>query len=88
MSAPLEAKQQELIAIGVSYAINCRPCMEYHQQAGLKAGLSEEEMLAALAVAEAVVDGAHTKTQGFAKEIFGDYAENAGCCQAGSACSC
>ena len=88
MAAPLEAREQELIAIGVSYAINCRPCMEHHQQAGLKAGLGQEEMLAALAVAEAVVDGAHNKTQGLAKEIFGDFAENAGCCPAGSACSC
>jgi AhpD family alkylhydroperoxidase len=86
--APLDAKQQELIAIGVSYAINCLPCMDYHKKAGLKAGLSAPEMLAALAVAESVRDGAYTKTQGHAKEIFGDFAENADCCPAGSACCC
>jgi len=85
--APLDAKQQELIAIGVSYAINCLPCMDYHKKAGSKAGLSEEEMLAALAVAEAVRDGAYTKTQGYAKEIFGDFVETAAaCCPVGSAC--
>jgi len=86
--APLDAKTQELIAIGVSYAINCHSCMDYHQQAGLKAGLSAEEMQSALAVAESVRDGAHTKTQLHAKEVFGDFAGNAGCCPAGNACSC
>lgn len=85
---PLDAKTQELIAIGVSYAINCHPCMEHHQQAGRKAGLSAEEMLAALATAESVRDGAHTKTQLRTQELFGDFAENAGCCPAGNACSC
>jgi len=84
--APLDAKQQELIAIGVSYAINCMPCMDYHKQAGLKAGLSEEEMLAALAVAESVRDGAYTKTQGYAKKLFGDFVEKSACCPVGSAC--
>lgn len=84
----LDAKQQELIAIGVSYAINCRPCMDYHKQAGLKAGLSEEAMQAALAVAESVREGAHAKTQGYVKEIFGDFAQNAACCPAGSPCCC
>lgn len=84
----LDAKTQELIAIGVSYAINCHPCMEYHQQAGQKAGVSAEEMLAALATAESVRDGAHTKTQLRTQELFGDFAENAGCCPAGTTCSC
>jgi AhpD family alkylhydroperoxidase len=83
----LDSKTQELIAIGVSYAINCHPCMDYHKQAGLKAGLSAEEMRAALAVAESVRDGAYAKTQGRAKEIFGDFVGNA-CCRAGSACCC
>lgn len=84
--AALDAKKQELIAIGVSYAINCHPCMDYHKQEALKAGLSTDEILAALSVAEAVCDGAHSKTQGYAKEIFGDFVEESACCPAGSAC--
>lgn len=86
--APLDTKTQELIAIGVSYAINCHSCLEHHQQAGLKAGLSAEEMLASLSVAESVRDGAHTKTQLRTQEILGDFAENSGCCPAGTACGC
>lgn len=86
--APLAAKEQELIAIGVSYAVNCRPCMDYHREAGLKAGLSEEEMQAALTVAEAVRDGANAKAQAYAKEILGDFVEDASCCPAGKGCSC
>ena len=82
----LDARQQELIAIGVSFALNCHSCLAHHKQAGLKAGVSEKEMLAALAVAEAVREGAYNKTQEYAKEIFGDFVEGSGCCPAGGAC--
>ena len=82
----LDPRQQEMIAIGVSFALNCHSCLDYHKQAGFKAGLSEEEMQAALAVAESVREGAYNKTQEYAKELFGDFVEGAGCCPAGSAC--
>ncbi len=28
----MEKKIQEMIALGASYALNCRPCMEYHKK--------------------------------------------------------
>ena len=58
----LDDKIQELIALGASYAVNCRPCMEYHHKTAEKAGVTKEEMLAAIAVGEKVRNGAtHTR---------------------------
>lgn len=82
----LDVKQQELIAIGVSFALNCHSCLAYHKQAGLKAGLNEEGLRAALAVAESVREGAHQKTQEYTRELLGECVEGSGCCPAGSAC--
>lgn len=81
----MDTKTSELIAIGVAYGINCHPCMEYHKEAGLKAGLTEEEMLEAIKVAETVKNGAHSITKGAASNLFGEM-EEGGCCPAGKGC--
>ena len=44
----MDKKTEELVALGVSYGINCSACMEYHKKEAVKAGLTEEEMLAAI----------------------------------------
>ena len=54
----LEQRQKELAAIGASVGANCRPCIEHHVAAGREAGLSEQELEDAIAVAEAVRDEA------------------------------
>jgi len=74
-----------MVALGVSYALNCRPCMEYHKKVAGEAGLSQEEMQAAIRVAEAVREGAGRKNKEFAAELFGSIKEER-CCPAGSAC--
>ncbi len=81
----IDLKTQELIAIGVSFAINCQPCMDYHKGEGLSAGLSAEEMLAAINVAEMVRNGAHKKSMSYAKDMFGTV-ESGACCPVGSEC--
>jgi AhpD family alkylhydroperoxidase len=81
----LNDKTQELIALGASYAVNCRPCMEYHQRKAEKAGATREEMLAAIAVGEKVRNGAHTKSKAFARDIFGEFDCDA-CCAPGTSC--
>ena len=40
----MDRKIQEMVALGASYALNCRPCMEYHKKMSIEAGLTEEEM--------------------------------------------
>jgi AhpD family alkylhydroperoxidase len=86
MSAPIELKTEELIAIGVAYGINCKFCMEYHNKKAVEAGVTREEMLSAIRVAEAVVTGAHNKTKGYAKAIFDGEVVEERCCPVGSEC--
>ena len=81
----MDKKIQEMIALGASYALNCRPCMEYHKKVAVEAGLTQEEMQAAIRVAEAVREGASKKTKAFADDLFGPIKEER-CCPAGSAC--
>jgi len=81
----MDRKTEEMIALGVAYGINCIPCMEYHKKKAVKAGLTEEEMLAAINIAEQVKTGAANKTKSAAKELFGD-PEDSGCCSADSSC--
>ncbi len=35
-------KTKEMIAIGVAYAINCKPCMELRKEMAIKACLNQE----------------------------------------------
>ena len=79
----LDEKIQILISIGAAYAVNCKPCMEYHRKKGEDAGVTREEMLAALAIGEKVKSGAALKTKAFAREIFGGIAGEP-CCSAGN----
>ncbi len=81
----MDTKTTELIALGSAYAINCKPCLEYHRKVAVEAGVTESEMRAAIRVAEGVRHGAHTKTKGFAEELFGEVPEGR-CCAEGSSC--
>ncbi|MHC4507707.1 MAG: carboxymuconolactone decarboxylase family protein [Planctomycetota bacterium] len=81
----MDKKVEEMIALGVSYGINCTFCMEYHKKKAVEAGLTEEEMLAVLSVAEQVKTGAASKTKAVAKQLFGEPEENE-CCSSDSPC--
>ncbi len=81
----LNEKVKEMIAIGVAYAINCKPCMEIHKKWAIKAGLTQEEMLSAIQVAEGVRSGASNKTKSFVEDLFGKVEEER-CCVEGSEC--
>ena len=54
----LEQWEKELAAIGASIGCNSRPCAEHHIPAGREAGLSEAELVDAVATARAVRDEA------------------------------
>jgi AhpD family alkylhydroperoxidase len=81
----MDRKTEEMIALGVSYGINCKPCMEYHKKQALEAGLTAEQMQAAIQIAEQVKKGAASKTQEIATELFGEIKDQS-CCPSGSEC--
>ena len=81
----MNKKLEEMIALGVSYGINCTTCMEYHRKAAMEAGLTEEEMREAIRVARQVKAGAARKTEAVAKDLFGETGAGT-CCPPGSEC--
>jgi AhpD family alkylhydroperoxidase len=81
----MNARIEEMIALAVAYSINCKFCMEYHKKQALERGLTQQEMLSAIQVAEGVKTGAHNKTKEFANDLFGEVG-TARCCPAGSEC--
>jgi len=46
-----DKKTKELIAIALSVAVRCEPCVKRHAESALKFGASEEEIAEALGVA-------------------------------------
>lgn len=81
----MDKKIEEMIALGVAYGINCTACMEYHKKEAVKTGLTEDEMLGAIAVAKQVKAGATKKTEAVARELIGQ-ASGGPCCPRGSEC--
>ncbi len=81
----MDNKVEEMIALGAAYALNCRPCMEFHQRMAVEAGLTQEEMQSAIRVADAVKEGAGKKNREFAEGMFGSVKAER-CCPPGSAC--
>lgn len=75
----MDKKIEEMVALGVAYAINCQQCMEYHKQKAIDAGLTNGEMLAAIKVAEGVRSGAAIKTRKNAESLLGSVTEER-CC--------
>lgn len=49
--AALDGKTKELIALGISVATRCSPCIAYHAEGAAKKGASREEVLETMATA-------------------------------------
>jgi len=47
----LDQKTKELVALGISVAVRCDPCVAYHAQAAVKHGASREAVAETLAMA-------------------------------------
>lgn len=56
MSSIYDEKVNELVAIGAAIAANCEPCFKYHYDQARKLGVSSEDMLAAVRMAQRVKD--------------------------------
>jgi AhpD family alkylhydroperoxidase len=50
----LASAERELIALGISVAAGCKPCTSHHLRAAREAGVTDEEMMEAVAVAVSV----------------------------------
>ncbi len=81
----MDIKMEVLIALGSSYALNCQPCLELHKHEAIDAGLTMEEMRAAIAVAESVKKGAYDLARQSAGNLFGNIKEER-CCPGVSKC--
>ena len=62
----IDDKTKELIAIGVSVAVHCQPCLEYHVAKAKEAGACDGGIADAIAVAKMVRKGAMSKMDKFA----------------------
>jgi AhpD family alkylhydroperoxidase len=72
----MTTRERELIAIGISYAINCDPCINYHWHVGKEAGVTEEEAREAVKIARMVANGASLRMTDVVEELFGNPAES------------
>ncbi len=54
MNTGLSKEQEELVALGAAIAANCEPCLKFHLGKGTEAGLSTDQLKAAVAVARKV----------------------------------
>ena len=66
----LSVKNKELIAIGISTAVNCESCIQWHTEAALKAGATEHEILESLEVAMEIGGGKAIGTARLAIEVI------------------
>lgn len=54
MGTNLARDHQELVAIGAAVAANCEPCLKYHLRKAREAGLTDDQLRAAVTVAQKV----------------------------------
>ena len=76
----MDQKTKEMIALAVSYAVNCHPCLNHHKEKAIEIGMTEEEMLDALEVGEMVRKGALKFTKELANELFSFQTSEMKCC--------
>jgi AhpD family alkylhydroperoxidase len=79
----LDEKTKELIAVGAAITANCQPCLEYHAAKARERGVTQAEILAAIAVGKEVRRGAAGKMDRFAGELVGGEVQAAGTADCG-----
>ena len=72
----LNKKQKELIAIGISVAINCESCMEWHIKQAIEDGASEGEIIESVEVGIEMSGGPGTVSARFAMSVLQYYNDN------------
>jgi AhpD family alkylhydroperoxidase len=69
----LRKKEKELIAVGISVAINCESCMEWHIKQALDGGATAEEIIEAVEVGMEMSGGPGTVSARFAMIVLEHY---------------
>jgi len=66
----LPKKHKELIAVGISVAVDCESCMQWHIEQAAVSGASEKEVLEAVEVGIEMAGGPGTVSARFALEVM------------------
>ena len=84
----MDEKTSLLICLGASAAANCIPCFEHYHKKASAAGLSSEEILEAVELANKVKSGAHVIMRSRIKNFMGQETALASCGCVPSRSSC
>lgn len=69
-SGPLDAKTMEMISVAVAVARKCEPCIYAHVPNAVEAGVTREELTAALKVASLFCGGPGVAYSGIALAVY------------------
>ena len=69
----IKKKDKELIAIGISVALNCESCMEWHIKQAMDGGADENELIEAVEVGIEMSGGPGTVAARFAMNVIEYY---------------
>ena len=84
----MDEKTSLLICLGASAAANCIPCFEHYHKKASAAGLTSEQILEAVELANKVKSGAHLVMRNSIKTSMGQEAPDSSCGCAPSPKSC
>jgi AhpD family alkylhydroperoxidase len=85
----MDEKTSLLICLGASAAANCIPCFEHYHKKASVAGLSSEEILEAVELANKVKSGAHLVMRNSIRNFMGQEVPPASCgLGASKSCCC
>lgn len=73
----LDTKTKELMALAISVAVRCDPCVTYHSSAAVKQGASREEIAETMALALYMGAGPSAMYAAQTLEAFDQYSEKA-----------
>jgi AhpD family alkylhydroperoxidase len=73
-SHALDNKTKELLALGISVAVRCDPCVAFHAEAAVKQGASREEILETVGIAIYMGGGPSVMYAAKALEAFDRFA--------------
>lgn len=83
--AAMDARTEELIAIGASITAHCQPCLTYHVASARSQGLDEADIRAAIEVGQRVEKGALAAMRRFAESVTDGPTPKAPACCGGTA---
>ncbi len=66
----MDDKTKEMIALGAAVTANCHRCLDYHLDLALKAGLTAEEIEAAIAIGKTIRRGAYSSTDAYIQKLL------------------